>query len=80
MLEVKECFAAKGEVLCRVKNMVSIGECKNMNLPGVVVDMPTMTEKDKTDIVDWGPVEPLVLTGSGSLSACARAACCARMC
>ncbi len=25
-----------------------------MNLPGVVVDLPTMTEKDVDDIVNWG--------------------------
>ncbi len=25
-----------------------------MNLPGVVVDLPTLTEKDIDDIVNWG--------------------------
>ena len=25
-----------------------------MNLPGVVVDLPTITEKDRIDIVEWG--------------------------
>ena len=43
-----------GEVTCRVENNASIGERKNMNLPGVVVDLPTLTEKDIHDIVHWG--------------------------
>ncbi|KAL3938568.1 MAG: hypothetical protein SGBAC_006547 [Bacillariaceae sp.] len=45
---------AAGEVLCRVENNSSIGERKNMNLPGVVVDLPTFTSKDCSDIVDFG--------------------------
>jgi Pyruvate kinase, barrel domain len=43
-----------GEVTCRIENSCSIGERKNMNLPGVVVDLPTLTEKDISDIKDWG--------------------------
>ena len=35
-----------GEVTCRIENNASIGERKNMNLPGVIVDLPTFTEKD----------------------------------
>jgi pyruvate kinase len=38
--------AAAGEITCRVDNNATIGERKNMNLPGVVVDLPTFTEKD----------------------------------
>lgn len=45
---------AAGEVLCRVENNAAIGERKNMNLPGVVVDLPTFTSKDCSDIVDFG--------------------------
>ncbi len=43
-----------GEVHCRIENNATIGERKNMNLPGVVVDLPTFTEKDMDDIVNWG--------------------------
>lgn len=43
-----------GEVVCRIENNAAIGERKNMNLPGVVVDLPTLTEKDISDIKDWG--------------------------
>lgn len=32
----------------------SCSERKNVNLPGVVVDLPTLTEKDIDDIVNWG--------------------------
>jgi pyruvate kinase len=43
-----------GEVACRVENNASIGERKNMNLPGVIVDLPVLTEKDIKDITEWG--------------------------
>ena len=29
-------------------------ERKNMNLPGVIVDLPTLTKKDEEDLVKWG--------------------------
>lgn len=29
-------------------------ERKNVNLPGVVVDLPTLTKKDEEDLVQWG--------------------------
>lgn len=45
---------SEGEVVCRIENNASIGERKNMNLPGVVVDLPTLTEKDIYDIKDFG--------------------------
>ena len=43
-----------GEILCRIENNASIGERKNMNLPGVIVDLPTFTPKDVDDIVNFG--------------------------
>jgi len=54
VLTVLECNDEDGEVTCRVENNASIGERKNMNLPGVVVDLPTLTEKDIDDIVNFG--------------------------
>lgn len=31
-----------------------MGEKKNMNLPGAIIDLPTLTEKDEDDIVEFG--------------------------
>jgi pyruvate kinase len=44
----------EASVLVRVMNNVTLGEKKNMNLPGVVVDLPTITEKDRDDLVNFG--------------------------
>lgn len=41
------------EANCRIENNAVIGERKNMNLPGVIVDLPTFTAKDVSDIVDF---------------------------
>ena len=46
VLTVVSCNVTAGEVTCRIENHASIGERKNMNLPGVVVDLPTFTDKD----------------------------------
>lgn len=54
VLTVLSCDEGAGEVSCRIDNNCSIGERKNMNLPGVVVDLPTFTEKDVDDIVNFG--------------------------
>jgi pyruvate kinase len=42
------------EITCRIENNAEIGERKNMNLPGVKVELPTFTEKDVDDIVNFG--------------------------
>ena len=54
VLTVISCDESTGEVVTRIENNASIGERKNMNLPGVVVDLPTFTEKDVDDIINWG--------------------------
>jgi len=54
VLTVLSTDPAAGEVTCRIENNAAIGERKNMNLPGVIVDLPTLTEKDIDDITNWG--------------------------
>ncbi len=54
LLQVTRTDVAKGEVECRCLNTAKLGERKNVNLPGVVVDLPTLTEKDEDDLVNWG--------------------------
>ncbi len=38
----------------KVENDCSLGEKKNMNLPGCIVDLPTVTDKDADDIINFG--------------------------
>lgn len=54
VLTVLSSDEAAQEVTCRIENNAVIGERKNMNLPGVVVDLPTFTKKDVDDIVNFG--------------------------
>ncbi|KAL8527834.1 hypothetical protein ACS0TY_005602 [Phlomoides rotata] len=53
-LTVLECNQELGMVRCRCENTTLLGERKNVNLPGVVVDLPTLTDKDREDILEWG--------------------------
>jgi pyruvate kinase len=52
MLEVTEIRSES--VIAKALNNATIGERKNMNLPGAVVDLPTLTEKDIDDLVNFG--------------------------
>merc|ERR1719224_208347 len=53
VLKVQSTDTARGTVDCVAMNSATIGERKNVNLPGVVVDLPTVTEKDVNDIRGW---------------------------
>jgi pyruvate kinase len=54
VLVVLSCDVRAGTVRARCTNTATIGERKNCNLPGVNVDLPTITEKDAQDLVEWG--------------------------
>jgi pyruvate kinase len=41
-------------VKAKIMNNATIGDTKNMNLPGCIVDLPTLTDKDVDDILNWG--------------------------
>ncbi|GLC37228.1 hypothetical protein PLESTB_000993700 [Pleodorina starrii] len=53
VLEVISTDPAAGTVRARCMNTAMLGERKNVNLPGVVVDLPTLTDKDVDDILHW---------------------------
>jgi pyruvate kinase len=44
----------EGFVNVKCENSGWLGECHYMNLPGAIVDLPTLTEKDEDDICDFG--------------------------
>ena len=48
------CDVKNGTVLVNCENAAKLGERKNVNLPGVCVDLPTITEKDRDDLLNWG--------------------------
>jgi pyruvate kinase len=52
VLTVVEC--KETSVMAEVMNTASFGDTKNMNLPGAIVDLPTLTEKDIDDLVNFG--------------------------
>ena len=40
--------------MAEILNNATIGDKKNMNLPGAIVDLPTLTPKDVQDLQQWG--------------------------
>lgn len=54
VLEVVSTDPQAGTVRARCMNNATLGERKNVNLPGVIVDLPTLTKKDEEDLVNWG--------------------------
>ncbi|BDA42308.1 Pyruvate kinase, cytosolic isozyme [Coccomyxa sp. Obi] len=54
VLEVISTDPKAGTVRAKCMNNATLGERKNVNLPGVVVDLPTLTAKDEDDLVNWG--------------------------
>jgi pyruvate kinase len=44
----------EASVMAEVLNNAAFGDHKNMNLPGAVVDLPTLTPKDIDDLVNFG--------------------------
>ena len=39
--------------------VVACRERKNVNLPGVIVDLPTLTKKDEEDLTKWGLINDI---------------------
>jgi pyruvate kinase len=37
-----------------VKNDAILGEKKTMHFPGAILDLPTLTEQDHSDLLDFG--------------------------
>ena len=44
----------KQSIRVKVLNDAVLGEKKNMNLPGIIVKLPTLTEQDEDDLVNFG--------------------------
>mmetsp|Transcript_10783 Transcript_10783/g.33020 ORF Transcript_10783/g.33020 Transcript_10783/m.33020 type:complete len:500 (+) Transcript_10783:142-1641(+) len=50
-LDVEE--VKKDHVICRAANTAPLGNKKGMNLPGAIVKLPAVSEKDRADL-EWG--------------------------
>ncbi len=50
LIELKVVDKEEDAVICKVLNSGLLGENKGINLPGVKISVPTLTEKDKKDV------------------------------
>ncbi len=50
-IELKVMKISKGDVICRVEDGGELGENKGVNLPGIDLSVPTITQKDKKDLL-----------------------------
>jgi pyruvate kinase len=53
-LSVKVLEIKKESIIVECLNKAKLGPRKNMNLPGCIVHLPTLTEQDEKDIIDFG--------------------------
>ncbi|WP_028023548.1 pyruvate kinase PykF [Enterovibrio calviensis] len=51
LIEMEVLETTETEVICKVLNNGDLGENKGVNLPGVSVNLPALSEKDKSDLV-----------------------------
>lgn len=49
-LTVQSVHEKDGYVTCRVNNSAILGETKNVHLPGAIVELPAVSEKDISDL------------------------------
>lgn len=50
ILKVKE-ILNEDTLLAEVQNLATIGSRKNCNLPGAIIDLPAVSEKDRKDLL-----------------------------
>ena len=67
-LRVVSVDAAAGSVRAEVCNNASFGNTKNMNLPGAIVDLPTLTERDIRDLQQFGVKHQVDFVAARSVS------------
>lgn len=53
-LRVLEKDKKNNEIIAEIQNDFLLGERKNVNIPGAHIELDTITEKDRKDIVDFG--------------------------
>jgi len=49
-LEVQEVLANKTEIRCKVMNSRTLGNKKGVNMPGLAVQLPALSAKDREDL------------------------------